>query len=210
MSAREACGGNPAEGLKFHGRNGLRLGKSVGGLACFSGNARICAFHLGAGPEHRTIERGRRIETGSCARYLRHLGASRAAWRWLFWYNYALMADEPPMTAWAEEKFKAEQAFVWPHRRRIPTTLLIVAFQTVCREPMPLCKLPCRLFSPPGRTIMLFGRGLRQIYTDGRTHPTDSHPLWMGHSMGSWDGDTFVVDTVDIKRQLARSHGAST
>jgi len=36
----------------------------------------------------------------------------------------------------------------------------------------------------------------------GRQHPkdlTDYDPTWMGHSVGTWDGDTLVVDTVRIK-----------
>jgi hypothetical protein len=36
---------------------------------------------------------------------------------------------------------------------------------------------------------------------DGRGHPTDSDPTWMGHSIGRWDGDTLVVDTVGINDQ---------
>jgi hypothetical protein len=36
----------------------------------------------------------------------------------------------------------------------------------------------------------------RQIYLDGRGHPKDFNPSWMGHSIGRWDGDTLVVDTV--------------
>ncbi len=31
---------------------------------------------------------------------------------------------------------------------------------------------------------------------DGRGHPEDPDPTWMGHSIGRWDGDTLVVDTV--------------
>ena len=46
--------------------------------------------------------------------------------------------------------------------------------------------------------LMFFGRNIRQIYTDGRPHPADLQPTWMGHSIGKWDGDTFVVDTVGI------------
>jgi hypothetical protein len=36
------------------------------------------------------------------------------------------------------------------------------------------------------------------IYLDGRPHPQESYdlPTWMGHSVGHWDGDTLVVDTV--------------
>jgi hypothetical protein len=36
----------------------------------------------------------------------------------------------------------------------------------------------------------------RQIFMDGRGHPDDLDPTWYGHSIGRWDGDTLVVDTV--------------
>jgi hypothetical protein len=36
----------------------------------------------------------------------------------------------------------------------------------------------------------------RQIFMDGREHPEDPDPTWYGHSIGRWDGDTLVVDTV--------------
>ncbi len=36
----------------------------------------------------------------------------------------------------------------------------------------------------------------RQIFLDGRGHPPELDQLWMGHSIGTWDGDTLVVDTV--------------
>lgn len=36
----------------------------------------------------------------------------------------------------------------------------------------------------------------RRIYTDGRRHPADPDPTWLGHSIGRWEGDTLVVDTV--------------
>jgi hypothetical protein len=36
----------------------------------------------------------------------------------------------------------------------------------------------------------------RTIYMDGRTHPADYEPDYYGHSIGWWDGDTLVVDTV--------------
>lgn len=37
---------------------------------------------------------------------------------------------------------------------------------------------------------------LRQIYLDGRRPPADPEPLWLGYSVGGWDADTLVVDTV--------------
>jgi len=36
----------------------------------------------------------------------------------------------------------------------------------------------------------------RRIYMDGRSHPADLSPSYYGHSVGHWDGDTLVVDTV--------------
>lgn len=36
----------------------------------------------------------------------------------------------------------------------------------------------------------------RQLFMDGRGHPKDLDPLWMGDSIANWDGDTLVVDTV--------------
>ena len=36
----------------------------------------------------------------------------------------------------------------------------------------------------------------RVIFMDGRKHPTDWLPTWWGHSIGRWEGDTLVVDTV--------------
>lgn len=38
----------------------------------------------------------------------------------------------------------------------------------------------------------------RQIFLDGRKHLEDSGPLWMGDSIGKWDGDTMVVDSVNF------------
>jgi hypothetical protein len=43
-------------------------------------------------------------------------------------------------------------------------------------------------------------RTFRLIYLDGRGHPDDinDYPEWMGSSIGHWEGDTLVVDTVGI------------
>lgn len=50
----------------------------------------------------------------------------------------------------------------------------------------------------PGRVIMLFeyDHFVREVYTDGRQHPKDLNPTWMGDSIGKWEGNTLVIDTV--------------
>jgi hypothetical protein len=36
----------------------------------------------------------------------------------------------------------------------------------------------------------------RQIFTDGRPLPKNPQPTWMGYSIGHWDKNTFVVETI--------------
>ena len=36
----------------------------------------------------------------------------------------------------------------------------------------------------------------RVVYMDGRKHPDDLIPTWWGHSIGRWEGDTLVIDTI--------------
>ena len=38
----------------------------------------------------------------------------------------------------------------------------------------------------------------RLVFLDGRAHPTDPDPSWKGHSIGKWEDDTLVVDTVGL------------
>ena len=36
----------------------------------------------------------------------------------------------------------------------------------------------------------------RQVFLDGRKHPADLEPTWFGHSIGRYENDTLVIDTV--------------
>jgi hypothetical protein len=56
----------------------------------------------------------------------------------------------------------------------------------------------------PGRVTILGesdGNRLRRIYTDGRPHPADPDLTLHGDSIGHWEGDTLVVDTVGVSPQ---------
>ena len=62
-----------------------------------------------------------------------------------------------------------------------------------------------RLVQPAGersKYIFMLQEGnahtFRQIFMDGRKHPQDPDPTWYGHSIGRWEGDTLVVDTVGL------------
>ena len=62
---------------------------------------------------------------------------------------------------------------------------------------------PTKIIQTPAVTIVLFEayNHYRQIFTDGRPLPKDPQPAWLGYSVGKWDGDTFVVDTIGFNDQ---------
>ena len=49
----------------------------------------------------------------------------------------------------------------------------------------------------------------RIFYMDGRDHPDDimDYPEWMGHSIGRWEDDTLVVDTIGIRPETWLDRG---
>jgi hypothetical protein len=61
------------------------------------------------------------------------------------------------------------------------------------------------LLLTPGRVTLLGegdGNRMRRIYTDGRGHPLDPDPSFHGHSIGHWEGQTLVVDTIALLPQV--------
>ena len=58
---------------------------------------------------------------------------------------------------------------------------------------------PWRIVQTPTHIFFLFEGNIhsyRQIFMNATKHPDDLDPTWYGHSIGHWDGDTLVVDTV--------------
>ena len=68
------------------------------------------------------------------------------------------------------------------------------------------------LFTPGKVTVAIEAYSqMRRIFTDGRSHPPDPDPTFQGHSIGRWEGNTLVVDTVAIlpKTSIAPGIGHS-
>jgi len=62
-----------------------------------------------------------------------------------------------------------------------------------------------RIVQTPALTVMLYESAnvpARTVFTDGRELPKDPNPTWFGYSVGRWEGDTLVVDTVGIKATI--------
>jgi hypothetical protein len=59
---------------------------------------------------------------------------------------------------------------------------------------------PMKIVQTPGLIMILIEAetSFRQIFTDGRKLPGDLQPSWLGSSVGRWDGNTLVVDTMGL------------
>ena len=57
---------------------------------------------------------------------------------------------------------------------------------------------PFEIIQIPGRILILYEwyHEQRQIWMDGRPLPNDPDPTWYGYSVGRWEGDTLIVDTI--------------
>lgn len=108
----------------------------------------------------------------------------------------ALPADwgHPEPLPWAATKAKeiAEtNARDLPQSRCLPLGMDFVTAVTAIK-----------LVQTPKLMMILFDEGdpVRQIFLDGRQHPKE-YPLlaWQGHSIGHWEKDTLVVDSVGFK-----------
>ena len=62
---------------------------------------------------------------------------------------------------------------------------------------------PKKIIQIPGLIAMLFEsyHSYRQIFTDGRPLPESRDPAWFGYSVGKWEGNTLVVNTVGINEK---------
>lgn len=62
---------------------------------------------------------------------------------------------------------------------------------------------PWEIVQIPGRVLMFFEEQhiWREIWTDGRPLPKDPDPSWLGYSVGHWEGDTLVVETVGFNNK---------
>jgi len=93
---------------------------------------------------------------------------------------------------WAKELMSKRDVTMEPHNQCLPMGVPRVT-------PFPYRfiqnytdKAPTHLFILHEGNIHTY----RQIFMDGRKHPAELDPTWLGHSIGSWDGDTLVIDTV--------------
>ena len=104
--------------------------------------------------------------------------------------------DDVPMRPEAAQLFKERFASMGrdaPSARCLPAGI-----------PMgDLLPIPRRFIQLPDVVIVLY-EGInppRFIYTDGRPHPVDPQPAWLGYSVGRWEGGVLVVETTGFNTE---------
>lgn len=69
--------------------------------------------------------------------------------------------------------------------------------------------MPHEVIHQKNKIIILYENEhqVRRIWMDGRDHPKDGMKTLMGHSIGKWQGNTLVIDTVNIEAGYLRPQG---
>jgi hypothetical protein len=133
-------------------------------------------------------------ETGLWERRGEHLVVNPKSYQAAATRSARIHIDQVPLQPWARELTNYRHSLA------------------LASEPYTRCKPaggPRQFMSPYGleivdmpeiKRVYIFNisnaQSYRTIYMDGRTHPKDLTPSYLGHSVGHWEGDALVVDSV--------------
>jgi hypothetical protein len=105
-----------------------------------------------------------------------------------------LSIDEVPFLPWARDVYDQRQATFTkddPHTRCKPSGGARMFHTPYGFEILDLPDAGQIIFVSVGAP-----HSWRVVYMDGREHPEHLEPTWFGHSIGHWEEDTLVIDTV--------------
>jgi Carboxypeptidase regulatory-like domain len=94
----------------------------------------------------------------------------------------------PDLLPWASKEFEARRASEFkdmPQASCLP-------------DPIPITPTLYKFVQSESLLVQIIEGvpAVRQVFLDGRPHPEDLDPSWNGHSVGRWESDTLVVETV--------------
>lgn len=126
------------------------------------------------------------------------------------WAGWGIAPHEqvvPLMTSWAKQQYDSNKPSWGPHAVEDSTDMVnpttgkeIGCFPTGVPR-IWVHPFPTKIVQVPGIVYLLyeFNHFVREIYTNkGREHAKDLDPSWMGDSVGWWDGDALMIDSVSF------------
>ncbi len=121
------------------------------------------------------------------------------------WASVAGFRNEPPpYQPWAAAKHQE-----FRNRLNIDDPMgrcLLIGVPRITTMPMSI-----KIVQQPNELVFLYEafRGIRVVPVDGRGHPDDLEPGFLGDSVGRWEGDTLVVDVTGFNGRTWLAFGAS-
>lgn len=98
---------------------------------------------------------------------------------------------DAPLQPWAKLKFQENQAL---KQNELDLRCLPPGVPRIM-----LMARPFAIVQAAKRILLVYEGGAhvwRQVWMDGRAHPKDPNPNWLGDSVGHWEGNTLLVDSV--------------
>ncbi|MEN7537326.1 hypothetical protein [Aurantiacibacter flavus] len=127
-------------------------------------------------------------------------------WAYLFATRGARRGASPVLTPEAQAKY---DAFLEKQKREgvdqyLQVNCIPPGMPNIMRQPYPV-----EFLFSPGRVTLLTETysQARRLYLDGRALPEDPEPLFNGTSVGRWEGDVLVVDTVGFNHLVTYQSG---
>ena len=106
--------------------------------------------------------------------------------------------SQVPFQPWARALYDEHQVNQWePHTRCKPSggpRALLTPYGFEVMDKPELGKIYIIDIGGP--------HSMRTIFMDGRSHPKDLAPSYLGHSIGKWEKDTLIVDTVGLNERF--------
>jgi hypothetical protein len=161
-------------------------------LAAFSLAVLPLAAQTGSGPS--AAAKAPEAAAGTAPRTLDGKPSLSGVWEVPFVPDMSKGIGALPFTEWGEQSWKAYD----PAKFDYTAHCLPMGWTRQMNAPMPL-----EIMQEPNRIAILFEawNTFKVIPTDGRDHPKDLDPTWMGNSVGHWEGNTLVIDTIGFNEK---------
>jgi len=147
-----------------------------------------------AGPNNASLTQSVTVKVSGSAQQNRAAATSRPDLSGV--YNFAgVRGVAPPTLKPGAEKFRIVRGGAGDVRGN--TTLGVDCVPLGIPQTF-VTPYPFQIVQTPKFVLQIFEypNTFRYIWTDGRPHPADPDPTWMGDAIGRWDGDTLVVDSI--------------